>query len=141
GVTRGVGRRAGVPRRLPRSVAEARIRESSVLAADISGGDQHRRRDLALNLQMILLRVTVFVIRVVAEGVGGIPWVGRRQRIRKPATLLLNDVGPRATREVGAGVRRAGEGSGVGPDRQFQVVLRVLAPGRDGVPVKPVAGA
>ena len=82
---RGVSRRAGVPRRLPRGVGEARIRKSSVLAADISRGNQHRRRDLALNFQEILLRVTVFVIRVVAEGVGGIPGIGRRQRSRKPA--------------------------------------------------------
>ena len=35
-----------------------------------------------------------------------------------------------AIREVGAGVCGAGEGRGVGPDRQFQVVLRILAPGR-----------
>src|SRR5215469_17505429 len=96
------------------------------------------------------MRVAVLIVRIVSvpiwkTGPGQtsgtcIGW----QWGRKACFLLINDVYRTAIRKrtdatVRARVRGSGERRGVGPNKRFQVVLRILAASRDGVPIKTVS--
>ena len=61
--------------------------------------------------------------------------------VAKSLPLKLDDVKGRAVCEVGTGIRITRERCGVGPNSRFEIVLRILATRRKGIPVQTVAGS
>jgi hypothetical protein len=88
---------------------------------------------------MPLARVAILVLGIVAKRVGRRPWIRRGQR-RREVPLDVGDKPLRACQEIGGRIDVALECCGIRPDRHLEIILRILASGRDRIPIESVAG-
>src|SRR4030095_303736 len=87
---------------------------------------------------MPLLRVRIFVIRIIRETTDA-PGIGGRQGSCEALPLNLNDVEGCAVGEIGSRVSVARKRRSIRPNCRFKIVLSVLAPSRQWIPIQTIA--